>query len=175
MASGAETGVVVATTGALPAPGMCSVVPEITQPSAFSPLAAANAEGETPWRAAIPLSVSPGWTRYPPPPPPDAAGAALTGGVGAWPGAGVVRLVPATTRASGERPFAVATALVGRLLAIAMPQSVSPGATVCTAAEEIAGLMTNITSAAGSERASMRVAYHCAHTLDAYYAVFREP
>jgi hypothetical protein len=70
------------------------------------------------------LSVSPGATRYPPPPEaggaeavPGEAGAALTGGVGACPGAGIVRFVPATMRASLERPLAAATALVGRLLA----------------------------------------------------------
>jgi hypothetical protein len=70
------------------------------------------------------LSVSPGATRYPPPPEaagakamPGEEGAALTGGMGAWPGAGMVRFVPATTRASVERPLAAATALVGRLLA----------------------------------------------------------
>ena len=48
---------------------------------------------------------------------PGEDGTGLTGGVGAWPGAGMVRFVPATTRASVERPLAAATALVGRLLA----------------------------------------------------------
>ena len=48
---------------------------------------------------------------------PGEEGAGLTGGVGACPGAGMVRFVPATTRASVERPLAAATALVGRLLA----------------------------------------------------------
>ena len=48
---------------------------------------------------------------------PGEDGAGVTGGVGAWPGAGIVRFVPATTRASGESPLAAATALVARLLA----------------------------------------------------------
>jgi hypothetical protein len=45
----------------------------------------------------------------------------------------MVRVVPATTFASVERPFAAATALVRSPCAMAIPQSVSPGETVWTA------------------------------------------
>ena len=46
--------------GALPGAGSLSVVPGMTQESGFSPLAAASALSDTPWRAAMALSVSPG-------------------------------------------------------------------------------------------------------------------
>src|SRR5690348_948687 len=85
------------------------------------------------------------------------------------------RLVPATTRASGESPLAVATALVGRLLAIAMPQSVSPGATVWTAAADVAGRRAQAAAAATRDRASMRPAYHRHPSEHAGRAMFREP
>ena len=50
-------------TGALPGAGSLSVVPWITHESSFSPLAAASEPSDTPWRAAMALSVSPGATR----------------------------------------------------------------------------------------------------------------
>ena len=45
---------------------------------------------------------------------------------------GILMLVPATTCASSERPFAAASARVVKLLAAAIDQRVSPGSTVWT-------------------------------------------
>ena len=42
--------------------GIFSVVPAIAKLSLLTPLAAASEDSETPCDAAIPLSVSPGWT-----------------------------------------------------------------------------------------------------------------
>src|SRR3954468_1594174 len=116
------------------------------------------------------LSESPGRTTYAP------LDAGATPGVAVdWPPSGIVRLVPATTRASGARPLAAATALVESLLAIAMPQRVSPGATTCVAAALVAGASAQTTSAAERERASMDVAYHAPGLADRAFAVFGEP
>src|SRR5919197_4439064 len=155
----------------LPAAGRRSAVPESTHEVGLRPLAAASAAVETPWRAAIAPSESPGRTMYE---PAAAAGAAAVAAV-ACPRAGIVSVVPATTRASGARPLAAATALAGRLLAIAMPHRVSPGATVCVAAAAVAGASAQTTSAAERERASMDVAYHGRGPEDRPRAVFREP
>src|SRR5919197_792160 len=153
----------------LPAAGRRSAVPESTHEVGLRPLAAASAAVETPWRAAIAPSESPGRTMYEP--AAAAAGAAAV----AWPRAGIVSVVPATTRASGARPLAAATVLAGRLLAVAMPHRVSPGATVCVAAAAVAGASAQTTSAAERERASMDVAYHGRGPEDRSRAVFREP
>jgi hypothetical protein len=122
-----------------------------------SPFTAASRESETPLRAAIALRVSPQRTRRPPP----LAGAAAAAGAlavveavpGAAPGAGIVSVLPAITRASGDRPLAAATALAERPLAVAMPHRVSPGATRCVAPSAgVVGSRTAAASAAPARR-----------------------
>ena len=56
------TGTVVLAGAAMPAPDRCSTVPEISTPFRSRPLAEASEAGLTPARAAMPDSVSPGWT-----------------------------------------------------------------------------------------------------------------
>src|SRR3954451_18127999 len=119
-----------------PAGGRCRVVPARSGRLGSSPLTAARRASETPLRAAIALRLSPQRTRRPPPVAAAAAVAGAGGGDGALPAtpaAGIVRVVPATTCASGDRPLAAATALAERPVAWAMPHSVSPAATVWTA------------------------------------------
>jgi hypothetical protein len=60
MGAGAADGV--CATVAVPAAGSRRVVPERTHESGFSPFAAASVAVETPWRAAIAPSESPGRT-----------------------------------------------------------------------------------------------------------------
>jgi hypothetical protein len=126
------------------------------------PFAAARRESDTPLRAAIELRLSPRRTVMPPAEDGAAAVAVLpvaldpvpAGCEAAMPGAGIVRFVPATTRASGDRPFAAATARAERPLFWAIPHSVSPGATRWVAAgAEAAGMSAKVTRAAPSRRA----------------------
>ena len=118
------------------------------------PFAAARRESETPLRAAMPLSVSPRRTTSPPPPLDEVA--AVVAGADVEmpvPSAGIVRLVPAMTRASGDRPLAAARALADRPLAEAMPHSVSPGATRWPAARAgVVGSSAAAMSAAPARR-----------------------
>jgi hypothetical protein len=155
-----------AETPAPPAPGRCRRVPASSGRLGSRPLAAARRESDTPLRAAMALRLSPQRTVRPP--AEDGAVAVpvdpvvpvavvpvpVAGAEDAAPAAGIVRLVPATTRASGERPFAAATAFAESPLFCAMPHSVSPGATTCVAAgAAAAGRSAKVTRAAPSRRA----------------------
>jgi hypothetical protein len=66
----------------------------------------------------------------------------------------MVKFVPASTRASGDRPLAAASALLGTPWAMAMPHRVSPGATVWTAPWAAAGASAARASAAPARRAA---------------------
>src|SRR3954452_4345213 len=112
------------------------VVPAIAKLSGLTPLAAASADKETPCAAAIPLSVSPGWTAYPPPAATavDAGCAVVAGTIPAdWSAVeasemlGMLIVLPSTTFEFSDRPFAAASARVEKLLAAAIDQSDSPG------------------------------------------------
>ena len=118
----------VASVGA-PEAGMRRREPASTKEVGLRPLAAASAAVLTPLATAMPESVSPGLheTATGPPEAVAADGAAVTGVAEPAPGAGTCRVVPDTTKAVGERPLAAASAPVGRPLAAAIPDSVSPG------------------------------------------------
>ena len=140
---GAPAGVVpdpAAGAGALPAAGIRSVVPAMANDVGLRPLAEASACVVRPLAAAMPESVSPGVTRCPPAagavPGLAACGAGAAAACGAVvPAAGIVRFAPAIANAVGLRPLAAASASVVRPFAAAMPERVSPGSTVCAAAE----------------------------------------
>src|SRR4051812_3977660 len=119
----------------VPRAGIVRRLPATTRPFADKPFAAARAEVDSPLAAAMPDSVSPGTTRWPPEPAElvgDDDGTALADETG--PAAGICSVRPAMTRESGLRPLAAASVAGDMPLSAAMPERVSPGLTVCTAA-----------------------------------------
>ena len=122
-------------------------VPAMTQPSALRPFAAANAARERP---CAPRSCSA--SRRVRPRSPSRSRPAPRGAAAATPAAGIVRLVPAITNADGDRPLAAAIAAGERPLTAAMPERVSPGATVWTAADAVAGTRAPAIVSASRER-----------------------